>query len=124
MANFIRLGALLGFLGVAAGAFGAHLLRAKLSSDMMAIYETASRYQLIHSLALVMVGILRMLRPGAVALSVSGWAFFSGTIVFSGSLYLLALSGVRLLGAVTPFGGLALLFGWVALFVFALKSHY
>jgi uncharacterized membrane protein YgdD (TMEM256/DUF423 family) len=112
---FVALGAVSGFISVAAGAFGAHALKKRLAEDMLAIFETGARYQMYHALALVLVGVLAASRSGSRALDASGWLFVAGTVLFSGSLYALALSGVRTLGAVTPFGGLCFLAGWVAL---------
>lgn len=108
------LGALLGFVGVAAGAFGAHALRGRVAADLLAVYQTGARYHLVHALALLLVGALApRLSPRAGA--VAGWAFLVGLLVFCGSLYALALTGTRWLGAVTPFGGVSLLVGWGAL---------
>jgi uncharacterized membrane protein YgdD (TMEM256/DUF423 family) len=106
----------LGFLGVAAGAFGAHALRDQLSPLLLAAFETAARYQLVHALALVAVG-LALERAPRRSLSLAGALFVFGTCVFSGSLYTLALSDVRWWGMVTPIGGLALLAGWLAMAV-------
>ena len=111
---FIVLGALSGFVSVAAGAFGAHALRKRLSADLLAVFETGARYQMFHALGLVGVGLLLGRQPSA-ALGAAGWLFFVGTVLFSGSLYALALSGVRRFGAIAPLGGLALLGGWLAL---------
>lgn len=113
---FVRIAGALGFLGVALGAFGAHGLRARLSADMLAVYQTGVLYHLVHAVALLGVGLLAERAPGA-ATTTAGWAFTAGVIVFSGSLYALAISGVRVLGAITPFGGVAFLVGWVALFL-------
>jgi uncharacterized membrane protein YgdD (TMEM256/DUF423 family) len=110
------IGAIYGLLGVAAGAFGAHALRARLSGDLLAIYRTAVEYQFWHALALLAVGLLARQAAG-VWLTASGVAFTLGVLVFSGSLYILALSGIRVLGAVTPLGGLALIAGWACLIV-------
>ena len=112
-------GAVLAGLGVLAGAFGAHALRARLTPDSLAIWETAARYQLYHGLALLASGALPPLRgPGL--LRAGRWFFFAGVALFSGSLYALALSGRAALGAITPIGGGALLAGWgcVALALF------
>lgn len=107
----IAIGAALGFLGVAFGAFGAHALRSRLSVEMLAVWKTANEYHLYHALALVLVGVIA--RQGRMpGLDAVAGCFLAGTLVFSGSLYLLALSGVRGLGAVTPIGGLLLLAGW------------
>lgn len=111
---WLALGAGYGFVGVALGAFGAHALKARLAPEMLAIWRTAVEYHFYHALALVLVGVLALQRP-ARALDVSGAAFALGILVFSGSLYALALSGVRGLGAVTPLGGLLFLAGWAAL---------
>lgn len=105
------LGALLAMVGVAAGAFGAHALRARLAPDMLAVFETGVRYQLVHALALLATAWAGGRWPGPVT-SAAGWLFVAGIALFSGSLYALALSGVRGLGIVTPFGGLAFILGW------------
>jgi len=101
----------LGLVGVAAGAFGAHALRSRLDPTQLAIFETAVRYQMYHALGLGGVGLL-VGRYSAQQLVLTGWLFIIGTVIFSGSLYLLTLTGVRWWGAVTPFGGVALLVGW------------
>lgn len=118
---FFGLGAASGFLAVAAGAFGAHALRARLAPDLLAVFETAARYQMYHALGLVAVAWAVSRWPGAAA-QWAGWLFVVGTVLFSGSLYALALSGMRWLGAVTPLGGLAFLTGWICLVVAALKG--
>jgi uncharacterized membrane protein YgdD (TMEM256/DUF423 family) len=105
-------GALSGMAAVAAGAFGAHALRGRLTPDLLAVFETAARYQMYHALAILVAAAPR---DGGSAFQVSGWLFVAGTVLFSGSLYGLALTGTRGLGAVTPLGGLALLCGWAAL---------
>ena len=112
---WLRLGALSAALAVAAGAFGAHALRDRLSEPMLAIFETGARYQMYHALALVGIGLLAMAAPRRRALAVAGWSFLIGTVLFSGSLYALATTGERRLGAITPLGGLAFLVGWLAL---------
>lgn len=111
---FALLGALFGFLGVAAGAFGAHALRDRLSPDLAAVFETAVRYHLVHAIALLAVAALAGRWP-ATGWAWSGWLFVAGIVIFSGSLYVLALSGVRAWGAVTPVGGVVLLAGWLVL---------
>ncbi len=108
---FLGAGAVLGFLGVAAGAFGTHGLRDRLSPEMMNIFESAVRYQMVHALALLAVAWLADRSPSLVV-NLAGWFFVTGTVVFSGTLYVLSMSGVRGWGAVTPLGGLALLAGW------------
>lgn len=113
---WLGLGAISGLLGVAAGAFGAHALRGRLSEDLMAIFRTAVEYQFYHVAPLLAVGLLARQTEGA-WLTASGWSFAVGILIFSGSLYILALSGVRAWGAVTPIGGLALMVGWLCLLV-------
>lgn len=119
MRVFLLLAALSGFLAVALGAFGAHGLKSKLSAlpdaaDRLGWWHTGAQYHLAHALALGLVAVLAERSPGG-ALTVSGWAFLTGTVLFSGSLYLMTLTGVRGLGAVTPIGGLSFLIGWAAL---------
>ena len=111
---FLLLGALAAFLAVAFGAFGAHALRSRLSAEMLAVFETGVRYQMYHALALLLVDAL-MPRMGGWLVVAAGWLFTAGILLFSGSLYALALSGVTWLGAVTPLGGLAFLAGWACL---------
>ena len=112
--GFGAAGAALGGLGVIAGAFGAHGLRAALTPERLAIWHTAANYQLIHALALVATALLLAWRPSRAA-RVAGWAFLAGVVVFSGSLYLLAVTDVGWLGAITPIGGVAFILGWGAL---------
>jgi uncharacterized membrane protein YgdD (TMEM256/DUF423 family) len=109
-------GALSAFIAVAAGAFGAHALRARVAPEMLAVFETGARYQMYHALALIAVAFVAGENASRCA-RWSGRLFIAGTVLFSFSLYALALSGVRMLGAITPFGGVAFLAGWVALFV-------
>ena len=111
--NFAVLGAVSGFLSVALGAFGAHALRGRLDPASLAIFETGVRYQFFHALALVLTGWVA--REGRPAARVAGGLFAAGTLLFSGSLYALALTGARAWGAVTPLGGVAFLAGWLAL---------
>ncbi|MCL4106081.1 UNVERIFIED_CONTAM: hypothetical protein GTU68_058387 [Idotea baltica] len=99
-------------LAVAFGAFGAHALKSRLDEYALGVFETAVRYQLYHTLALLAVGVIALTQVDSTLLRSSGWLFLVGTIVFSGSLYILSLSGVRWWGAVTPLGGLALIAGW------------
>lgn len=109
--NFLVLGAAFAFLGVAAGAFGAHFLKTALSPDMLAVFETAVRYQMYHAFALLIVGWACEQFPQA-SLMPAGWLFAGGIVLFSGSLYALALSGSAWMGAFTPLGGMAFLVGW------------
>jgi uncharacterized membrane protein YgdD (TMEM256/DUF423 family) len=104
------------FLAVALGAFGAHALRQRLSPEMLAVFEVGVRYHVYHALALFAVAFVADRNPGGLA-QASGWAFALGIVIFSGSLYLLTLTGMRWLGAVTPIGGTAFLAGWVLLFL-------
>jgi uncharacterized membrane protein YgdD (TMEM256/DUF423 family) len=107
---------LAGFVSVALGAFGAHALRAKLAPDMLVVFETGVRYQMYHALALLAAASAWARWPTRI-FAASGWLFVAGIVVFSGSLYLLALTGIRGFGAVTPLGGLAFLGGWLCLAV-------
>jgi uncharacterized membrane protein YgdD (TMEM256/DUF423 family) len=107
-------GALFGAAGVAAGAFGAHALKGRLSPEMLAVFETGVRYQLVHALALLATAWAAD-RWASPAIRAAGWLFATGIVIFSGSLYVLCLSGVRALGAVTPLGGIALIAGWLLL---------
>ena len=113
--EWIRLGSLVMALGVALGAFGAHGLKAALTAQSQELYRTAVLYQLIHGLGLLAVGWFTVLRPAAPMLRAAGWAFVIGVILFSGSLYLLSLTGIRRLGLITPLGGAAFLIGWFCL---------
>ena len=112
--TFALSGAISAFLAVAAGAFGAHALRTRLAPDMVAVFETAARYQMYHALALFAVAWAASHWAGS-PVRVAGWLFIGGTVLFSGSLYLLSLTSTRWLGAITPFGGLLLLCGWASL---------
>jgi len=111
---FFILGCSSAGIAVALGAFGAHALKSRLVPDMLAVYEVGVRYQLVHALALLAVAWAATRWPGA-AVTASGWLFVAGTLLFSGSLYALSLSGVRGLGAITPIGGVAWLAGWACL---------
>jgi uncharacterized membrane protein YgdD (TMEM256/DUF423 family) len=118
---FLVLGGCSAFLAVAAGAFGAHALRARVPDNLLTVFETGARYQMYHALALLAVS-WAIDRWGGGLLTWSGWAFVVGTVVFSGSLYALALTGVRSLGAVTPLGGVAFLAGWVLFVLGVMRS--
>ena len=111
---FALLGAISAFVSVVAGAFGAHALRARLSAELLQTFTTGATYQMYHALALLAVAWLSTQTPHP-AVRVAGWLFIAGTVLFSGSLYALALSGVRALGAITPIGGVCFLGGWLAL---------
>ena len=116
---WLRIAAVLGAIGVAMGAFGAHGLKARLSTDMLAVFETAVRYQMYHAFALLAVGLLDVVGRGGLALNLAGWSFTVGVLIFSGTLYALSLTGIRWLGAITPIGGVFLILGWLALAVAA-----
>lgn len=111
---FFTLGSVFGATGVMLGAFAAHGLRARLEPDLLAVFETGARYQVFHALALLGVAWAANRWPGG-ATTLAGWALAAGVVVFSGSLYALALTGIRGLGAITPIGGVALIVGWIAL---------
>ena len=118
MRLWLILGAANAFLSVVAGAFGAHALKARLTPDLLTIFQTGASYHMFHSLGLIAVGLFAAQRPLPL-LQGAGWALLVGIVLFSGSLYALALSGVRALGAITPLGGLGFLVGWL---LFALAA--
>jgi uncharacterized membrane protein YgdD (TMEM256/DUF423 family) len=111
---FFILGAVSAFMGVAAGAFGAHGLKSRLSVEMLSVFEVGVRYQMYHAFALMAAAWAQAKWPSSIV-TAGGWLFVVGTVLFSGSLYLLSVSGVRWLGAITPLGGVAFLAGWVCL---------
>ncbi|MEQ1438424.1 DUF423 domain-containing protein [Fontimonas sp. SYSU GA230001] len=119
---FLVIGAAYGLIGVALGAFGAHALRARLPADLLAVWKTAVEYQLVHALALLAVGLLLRQHGSAGLLQPAGACFAGGVLLFSGSLYALSLSGVRVLGAITPLGGVLFLAGWALLLLAALRT--
>lgn len=111
---FFFFGAILGALGVAAGAFGAHALKARLTPEMLAVFETGVRYHLIHALGLLAAAWASARWPSP-AIRAAGWLFVVGVVLFSGSLYVLCLTGIRGLGVITPIGGVAFIAGWLLL---------
>jgi uncharacterized membrane protein YgdD (TMEM256/DUF423 family) len=117
--TFMFVGALMGLTGVGLGAFGAHGLRGRLSPDMLAVFETGVRYHMYHALALLATAALMARTVDSRAAVFAGWSFIAGILLFSGSLYALAFTGVTMLGAITPIGGVAFLAGWAALLVAA-----
>ncbi len=121
--TYLLIAALNGFLAVALGAFGAHGLKQKLSADMLAIYHTGVQYHFYHTFALFGVALLMLQWPQSGALRWSALLFVIGIAIFSGSLYVLALTGIRWLGAITPLGGVAFLSGWIMLAVAAWKME-
>jgi uncharacterized membrane protein YgdD (TMEM256/DUF423 family) len=118
---FIILGSCSGMLAVVFGAFGAHALKDRLDDYGMGVFETAVQYHFYHTFALLAVGIIALSQPQSVMLKSSGWLFLIGLLIFSGSLYLISLTGMRWLGAVTPLGGLAFIGGWACLAAAAWK---
>jgi uncharacterized membrane protein YgdD (TMEM256/DUF423 family) len=115
MKIFVVLGSLSAFLGVGLGAFGAHGLKTKVTPEMLAVWQTGVLYHLVHALGLLLIGILCHLMPEAATARNAGWAILLGTVLFSGSLYLMVLTGIKPLGMITPFGGIAFLLGWLLL---------
>jgi uncharacterized membrane protein YgdD (TMEM256/DUF423 family) len=118
---FFILGSLSGLIAVAAGAFGAHTLRDRISADLLATFETGVRYQMYHALALLAVAWAATRWTNSLT-SVAGWLFVAGTLIFSGSLYALSLTGARWLGAITPLGGVAFMGGWLCLALVAWRG--
>ena len=118
---FLGFGAIFGGLSVVLGAFAAHALENRLAPKALSIWETGTRYQMYHALALVLLGLLLTSFPESTTLFVAGWAFIVGICLFSGSLYALSLTGVKVLGAIAPIGGLAMIVGWVCLAITAFK---
>ena len=117
---WVRAGAILMFAAVGLGAFGAHALKQRLSPEMLAIFETGVRYHVYHALGLFAVAWVADKNPAGWA-NTAGWALTAGIVIFSGSLYLLSITGVRWLGAITPIGGVAFLAGWILLFLAATR---
>ncbi|MGV3709279.1 MAG: DUF423 domain-containing protein [Gemmatimonas sp.] len=119
--TFVILGALSGAIGVGAGAFGAHALRAKLEPRMLEVFETGARYQMYHALALLLIAYAAGRWPGSLT-TAAGWLMVAGTLFFTGSLYTMALTNVRWLGAITPIGGVCFIAGWLCLALAAQRS--
>ena len=119
---FVALGAALAALAVVLGAFGAHALKTRLPADLLEVYHTAVQYHFWHALGVLAVGLAMQQLPDAGWLRAAGWLLTAGVVLFCGSLYLLALTGARWLGAVTPLGGVAFILGWLALAVAALRA--
>jgi uncharacterized membrane protein YgdD (TMEM256/DUF423 family) len=119
---FLAIAAIYGGLAVAGGAFAAHALQGKLSDKAISIFETGTRYQMYHALALFLVVVLLLQNPmNPTWLTVAGYAFIVGVLIFSGSLYALSFSGIKWLGAITPIGGVAFIIGWGCLLLSALS---
>lgn len=119
---FLVLGGVNAALAVALGAFGAHVLKARISNDMMAVYHTAFHYHAMHALGLLAVGAAAGWLPGSGYLKLAGWTMFAGIVLFSGSLYMLSVSGARWLGSITPVGGAAFICAWILFCVAVLKG--
>jgi uncharacterized membrane protein YgdD (TMEM256/DUF423 family) len=122
MKTFIIIGAINAFLSVALGAFGAHALEGKISQKYIETWNTGVLYQMFHALGILIIGVLIGNVSASSLLSWSGWLMLIGTILFSGSLYVLSLSGIKVLGAITPLGGVSFLVAWVLLIMFAVKA--
>jgi uncharacterized membrane protein YgdD (TMEM256/DUF423 family) len=118
---FVAIGALSAFMGVGAGAFGAHALKGRLTPDVLAVFEVGVRYQMYHAFGLFVAAWVCTRWPGTFT-NLAGWFFFAGTVIFSGSLYALSLTGLRWMGAITPFGGISFLAGWLMLAWGVLRS--
>lgn len=118
---FVLLGAINAFLTVALGAFGAHGLRDKISADLYAVYQTGVQYHMMHAIGLILVGILSQWLPSG-TLNWAGWLMLLGTILFSGSLYLLGVTGDKWLGAITPIGGVLFLVAWILVALAAFRA--
>jgi uncharacterized membrane protein YgdD (TMEM256/DUF423 family) len=118
---FLLLSSLSAFLAVAFGAFGAHGLRSRLDEHMLSVYQTSVQYHFWHALGLGLIAVLLKLYPDAALLRWAGWLMFAGILIFSGSLYLLSISSIAWLGAITPLGGTAFLIAWLLVTVFAFR---
>lgn len=118
--RWIATGAVLGALSVVLGAFAAHALKERLAAEELAWWGTAVQYQALHAVALVLFGLFRQRKAGS---SLTGWCLFAGALIFSGTLYGLALGGPRWLGAITPIGGTSMIIGWLAFAFAALRPR-
>ncbi|MDQ0190311.1 DUF423 domain-containing protein [Alicyclobacillus cycloheptanicus] len=121
MQTFLLIGGIFAFLSVALGAFGAHALRTRVAPEKLTVFQTGVQYQMYHALALIAVGLYQAWKGTALLVCWAGWLFVIGTVLFSGSLYILTGSRGRAIGAVTPLGGLAFLAGWVLFVVQAVR---
>ncbi|ADO56500.1 DUF423 domain-containing protein [Paenibacillus polymyxa] len=122
MKLLLLLGCIVMFLAVALGAFGAHALKKRLSADMMSIFQTGIQYQIAHGLGLLLLGVLAGNLVHSSLIVTAGWVMLVGILLFSGSLYILSVSGVKKLGAITPIGGLAFLASWVMVMVAVMQG--
>jgi len=121
---FLLLGGLCAFIGVGMGAFGAHGLKAILSPEMLAVYQTGVSYQMWHALGLIVIALILQQTPESKLLNWAGWLMFGGILLFSGSLYCLAILNLKWLGMITPFGGLGFLIAWLLIVLFAAKKQH
>ncbi len=120
--HWIAIGSIMAGLSVVVGAFGAHGLRERLSPEMLQVYEIGARYQMYHALAILAVGLVQI-KIDHPMLTVAGWCFVLGIVIFSGTLYALSLTGIRILGMITPVGGAIFILGWAAMAYSALKPN-
>jgi len=120
--TFLLIASIFGALAVALGAFGAHALESRLSADLLSTYEVGVRYHFYHALALLGIVAVISRWPEAGAAVWAGWLFVAGILIFSGSLYILAFTGIRWMGAITPIGGVAFIAGWLCLMWVAIKA--
>lgn len=120
--TFFALASILGGLAVALGAFGAHALENRVEERLLEVFETGVRYHFYHALALIAVVVALNMWPTSNLPAIAGWLFVAGIVIFSGSLYLMTFTGIRMLGAITPIGGVAFIAGWVCLAMTALRG--
>lgn len=120
--HFLLLGAIFAFAGVGLGAFGAHGLKAIISPEMLEVYKTGVTYQMWHALGLIVIALVQQQAPASKLLNWAGWLMAGGIMVFSGSLYVLAILNMKWLGMITPFGGLGFLGAWLCVIIFAAKK--
>ncbi|WP_062351405.1 DUF423 domain-containing protein [Bacillus kwashiorkori] len=118
---FLFLGALNGFLSVAFGAFGAHMLEGRIEAKYLDTWQTGVTYEMLHAVGLLVIGLLMAKFPGNALLTWSGWFMLIGIILFTGSLFVLSLTGIRVFGAITPIGGVSFLIAWALLMIAAVK---
>ncbi|WP_240376275.1 DUF423 domain-containing protein [Bacillus piscicola] len=119
---FVIIGALNAAAAVGFGAFGAHGLEGKLSERLMDVYQTAVQYQTMHALGLLAIGLIAAYAGSSASLSWAGWLLFAGILIFSGSLYTMAFTGISWLGAITPIGGVAFIIGWIMVVISVIKA--
>jgi uncharacterized membrane protein YgdD (TMEM256/DUF423 family) len=118
---FVAIGGINALIAVALGAFGAHGLQGHLSNDMMSVFETGVKYHFYHALGLIAIGLISTHLPESSLLKSSGWLMLAGIVLFSGSLYVLSTTGIKWLGAITPFGGMAFIVAWLLVVIAVLK---